>query len=101
MFSLVPAVGLTPQLLPADLPLVYVPAVMRVRSSCAPVPPSLSGGGKAGGSGAESLRSSRLCWLMAENQVIVRRLPAIENFGSMNVLCSDKTGTITELTFPR
>lgn len=33
---------------------------------------------------------------MAENQVIVRRLPAIENFGSMNVLCSDKTGTITE-----
>ena len=33
---------------------------------------------------------------MAENQVIVRRLPSIENFGSMNVLCSDKTGTITE-----
>lgn len=33
---------------------------------------------------------------MAEQKVIVRRLPAIENFGSMNVLCSDKTGTITE-----
>ncbi len=33
---------------------------------------------------------------MAEAKVIVRRLAAIENFGSMNVLCSDKTGTITE-----
>ena len=33
---------------------------------------------------------------MAEDQVIVRRLAAIENFGSMNVLCSDKTGTLTE-----
>ena len=33
---------------------------------------------------------------MAEQKVIVKRLAAIENFGSMNVLCSDKTGTITE-----
>ena len=33
---------------------------------------------------------------MAEYQVIVRRLSSIENFGSMNVLCSDKTGTLTE-----
>ena len=33
---------------------------------------------------------------MAQEQVIVRRLSAIENFGSMNVLCSDKTGTLTE-----
>jgi Mg2+-importing ATPase len=28
--------------------------------------------------------------------VIVKRLAAIENFGSMNVLCCDKTGTLTE-----
>ena len=35
---------------------------------------------------------------MAERQVIVRRLASIENFGSMNVLCSDKTGTLTEGT---
>ncbi|MGB9475521.1 MAG: magnesium-translocating P-type ATPase [Candidatus Udaeobacter sp.] len=33
---------------------------------------------------------------MAQQKVIVKRLAAIENFGSMNVLCSDKTGTITE-----
>ena len=33
---------------------------------------------------------------MAEKKVIVKRLSSIENFGSMNVLCTDKTGTITE-----
>ena len=33
---------------------------------------------------------------MAECKVIVKRLTAIENFGSMDVLCSDKTGTLTE-----
>jgi P-type Mg2+ transporter len=33
---------------------------------------------------------------MAENGVIVRRLEAIENLGSMDVLCTDKTGTLTE-----
>ncbi len=32
---------------------------------------------------------------MAAGKVIVKRLAAIENFGSMNVLCADKTGTIT------
>jgi Mg2+-importing ATPase len=33
---------------------------------------------------------------MALDKVIVKRLASIENFGSMNVLCSDKTGTLTE-----
>ena len=33
---------------------------------------------------------------MAARQVIVKRLVSIENFGSMNVLCCDKTGTLTE-----
>lgn len=33
---------------------------------------------------------------MASQKVIVKRLASIENFGSMNVLCSDKTGTLTE-----
>ena len=35
---------------------------------------------------------------MARQKVIVKRLHSIENFGSMNVLCSDKTGTLTEGT---
>ncbi|MDZ7342874.1 MAG: HAD-IC family P-type ATPase, partial [candidate division KSB1 bacterium] len=33
---------------------------------------------------------------MAAQQAIVKRLASIENFGSMNVLCSDKTGTLTQ-----
>jgi|WetSurMetagenome_2_1015567.scaffolds.fasta_scaffold03727_9 P-type Mg2+ transporter len=33
---------------------------------------------------------------MAEQKVIIKRLDSIENFGSMNILCSDKTGTLTE-----
>ncbi|MFC7705514.1 magnesium-translocating P-type ATPase [Plastorhodobacter daqingensis] len=33
---------------------------------------------------------------MAAEGVIVRRLEAIENLGSMSVLCTDKTGTLTE-----
>ena len=33
---------------------------------------------------------------MARQKVIVKRLASIENFGSMDVLCSDKTGTLTE-----
>jgi Mg2+-importing ATPase len=33
---------------------------------------------------------------MAAKKVIVKRLAAIEDFGSMDVLCSDKTGTLTE-----
>ena len=33
---------------------------------------------------------------MAQKKVIVKRLTSIENFGSMNVICSDKTGTLTE-----
>ncbi|MDD1732905.1 MAG: magnesium-translocating P-type ATPase, partial [Methanothrix sp.] len=35
---------------------------------------------------------------MASHKVIVKRLASIENFGSMNVLCTDKTGTLTEGT---
>lgn len=35
---------------------------------------------------------------MAKGKVIVKRLASIENFGSMDVLCSDKTGTLTDGT---
>ncbi|MBW4061063.1 magnesium-translocating P-type ATPase [Candidatus Saccharibacteria bacterium] len=33
---------------------------------------------------------------MAKHGVIVKRLASIQNFGSMDVLCTDKTGTLTE-----
>lgn len=32
---------------------------------------------------------------MARHKVIVKRLSAIQNFGSIDILCSDKTGTLT------
>lgn len=32
---------------------------------------------------------------MAKKQVIVKRLDSIQNFGAMDVLCTDKTGTLT------
>jgi Mg2+-importing ATPase len=34
--------------------------------------------------------------MMARHGVLVRRLNAIENLGSMDILCTDKTGTLTE-----
>lgn len=33
---------------------------------------------------------------MLENNVLVRKLESIENLGAINVICSDKTGTITK-----
>jgi P-type Mg2+ transporter len=43
-----------------------------------------------------SITLSKGSRIMAKEGVIVRRLNAIENFGSMDVLCTDKTGTLTE-----
>ena len=33
--------------------------------------------------------------VMSQKKVIVKRLSSIQNFGAMNVLCTDKTGTLT------
>ncbi len=33
---------------------------------------------------------------MARRKVIVKRLPSIQNFGAIDVLCTDKTGTLTQ-----
>jgi P-type Mg2+ transporter len=43
-----------------------------------------------------SLTMSKDSLQMAKKGVIVKRLSAIPNFGSMEVLCTDKTGTLTE-----
>ena len=32
---------------------------------------------------------------MSRKKVIVKRLNSIQNFGAMDVLCTDKTGTLT------
>jgi Mg2+-importing ATPase len=43
-----------------------------------------------------SVSLSRGAVRMAKTGVIVKHLPAIQNFGRMNVFCTDKTGTLTE-----
>jgi Mg2+-importing ATPase len=43
-----------------------------------------------------SVNLARGAEAMAKRGVLVRRLNAIENLGSMDVLCTDKTGTLTE-----
>ena len=43
-----------------------------------------------------SVNLARGAQMMATRGVLVRRLSAIENLGSMDVLCTDKTGTLTE-----
>ena len=42
-----------------------------------------------------TMNLARSATRMVEAGVLVRRLSAIEDFGSMDVLCSDKTGTLT------
>ena len=34
--------------------------------------------------------------LLARKKVVVKRLDAIQNFGAMDILCTDKTGTLTQ-----
>jgi len=43
-----------------------------------------------------TLNLSRGAVRMSHHGVIVKQLSAIQNFGSMDVLCTDKTGTLTE-----
>jgi len=43
-----------------------------------------------------SVNLSKGAIAMSKRGVIVKRLAAIQNFGSMDVLCTDKTGTLTE-----
>lgn len=43
-----------------------------------------------------SVTLSRGALRMADKKVIVKRLAAVQDLGSMDVLCTDKTGTLTE-----
>jgi Mg2+-importing ATPase len=43
-----------------------------------------------------SINLSRGAINMSKKGVIVKRLASIQNFGSMDILCTDKTGTLTE-----
>jgi Mg2+-importing ATPase len=43
-----------------------------------------------------SVNLSKGAIAMSKKGVIVKRLASIQNFGSMDVLCTDKTGTLTE-----
>jgi P-type Mg2+ transporter len=43
-----------------------------------------------------SINLARGATAMSRKGVIVKRLASIQNFGSMDVLCADKTGTLTE-----
>ncbi|MEM3369766.1 MAG: magnesium-translocating P-type ATPase [Candidatus Micrarchaeia archaeon] len=43
-----------------------------------------------------SVNLSKGAMAMSDKGVIVKRLSSIQNFGSMDVLCTDKTGTLTE-----
>ncbi|AYG62555.1 magnesium-translocating P-type ATPase [Rhizobium jaguaris] len=45
-----------------------------------------------------SVTLARGARVMARQGVIIRRLEAMENLGSMDMLCTDKTGTLTEGT---
>lgn len=42
-----------------------------------------------------SVNLSKGAMAMSKKKVIVKRLNAIQNFGAMDILCTDKTGTIT------
>ncbi len=45
-----------------------------------------------------ALNLSKGSLIMAKKGVIVKKLSAIQNFGNMDILCTDKTGTLTENT---
>jgi len=43
-----------------------------------------------------SVSLSRGSMAMAKKEVVVKNLPSIQNLGTMDILCTDKTGTLTE-----
>ncbi|EHC28244.1 Magnesium transporting ATPase P-type 1, partial [Salmonella enterica subsp. enterica serovar Adelaide str. A4-669] len=74
LFALSVAVGLTPEMLP-----------MIVTSTLA-----------RGGAVKLSKQIARGAVKLSKQKVIVKHLDAIQNFGAMDILCTDKTGTLTQ-----
>jgi Mg2+-importing ATPase len=102
LFAVALAVGLTPEgagLLPQLLPTIFS---LNTAISAQVLESLLFAVALAVGLTPEllpmilSVNLSKSALAMSERGVIVKRLAAIQNFGSMDVLCTDKTGTLTE-----
>jgi Mg2+-importing ATPase len=86
----------------AMLVMVFVVFIVHVLSGRPPIETLLFSVALAVGLSPEllpailSVNLARGAQMMARHGVLVRHLTAIENLGSMDVLCTDKTGTLTE-----